>query len=92
MALSYKSWRDMAVTNYDVVSKNYYKKVYEAVVEDRATHNSDLIQLTLRDVLNLCEGTIFETRIRQAVMKCVYTDAKLEREIHPIMDVYYRIK
>ncbi len=92
MALGYREWRDYAVTNYDVVSRNYHKKVYEAIVENKATHNKDLIQLTLRDVLNQCEGSIFEKQIRQAVMKCVYTNAKLEREIRPIMDVFYRIK
>ena len=91
MALDFKEWREMAVTNYDVVSKNYNRKVYEAIVEDKQTHDRDLVQLTLREVLNKCEGTIFETKIRRAVMKCVYTDAKLEKEIRPIMDVYYRI-
>jgi hypothetical protein len=91
MAQDYKEWLEMAITNYDVVSKNYNRKVYEAVIEDRQTKKMDLVQLTLRDVLSKCEGTIFEAQIRRAVMKCVYTDAKLEREIRPVMDVYYRI-
>jgi hypothetical protein len=91
MAQDYKDWLEMAITNYDVVSKNYNRKVYEAVIQNRKTKDMDLVQLTLRDVLNKCEGTIFETQIRRAVMKCVYTDAKLEREIRPVMDVYYRI-
>jgi hypothetical protein len=39
--------------------------------------------------LTKCEGTIFETQIRQAVMRCVYTEDSLEREIRPVMDLYY---
>jgi hypothetical protein len=40
-------------------------------------------------VLSICEGTIFEKQIRQAVMRCVYTEDSLEKEIRPVMDLYY---
>ena len=89
MALTYKEWVELAVTTYDVVSKNYNFKVYETVVEDEETHESKLIQLTLRDVLSKIEGTIFEKQVERAVMKCVYTGAKLDRELRGIMDLYY---
>jgi predicted RNase H-like nuclease len=49
----------------------------------------ELVQLTLREVLTKCEGSVFETQIRQAVMRCVYTDASLEKEVRPVMDLYY---
>jgi hypothetical protein len=87
--MSYKEWVEMAVVTYDVVSKNYNRKVYESVIENPKNGKRELIQLTLRDVLNKCEGTIFETQIRQAVMRCVYTEDSLEREIRPVMDLYY---
>jgi hypothetical protein len=91
MAQTYKDWLAMAITNYDVVSKNYNRKVYEAMVTDHKTKNVEFVQLTLRDVLNICEGTIFEDRIKRAIMKCVYTGVNLEQEIRKVMDVYYRI-
>jgi hypothetical protein len=87
--MSYKEWREMAVTTYDVVSRNYNRKVYEAVVENPKTNERELIQLTLNEVLSICEGTIFEKQIRQAVMRCVYTADSLEKEIRPVMDLYY---
>jgi hypothetical protein len=87
--MSYKEWKEMAVTTYDVVSKNYNRKVYEAVVENPKTKERELIQLTLNEVLSICEGTIFEKQIRQAVMRCVYTADSLEKEIRPVMDLYY---
>jgi hypothetical protein len=89
MQLSYKEWKEMAVTTYDVVSKNYNRKVYEAVVRDPNTKKMELVQLTLREVLTKCEGSVFETQIRQAVMRCVYTGASLEKEVRPVMDLYY---
>jgi hypothetical protein len=87
--MSYKEWMEMAVVTYDVVSKNYNRKVYESVIENPKNGKRELIQLTLREVLTKCEGTIFETQIRQAVMRCVYTEDSLEREIRPVMDLYY---
>lgn len=29
MSLSFRKWREMALTDYPVVSDKYYKKVYE---------------------------------------------------------------
>jgi hypothetical protein len=87
--MSYKEWKEMAVTTYDVVSKNYNRRVYESVVEDPRTGERELVELTLSDVLAKCEGTIFEKQIRQAVMRCVYTNDSLEKEIRPVMDLYY---
>lgn len=89
MSLSYSEWKDVAITTYDIVSKNYNKKVYETVAEDE-NHEMQLVQLTLRDVLNKCENTIFETQMQRAIMKCVYTGAHLDREVRKIMDLYYR--
>ncbi len=89
MAMSYKEWKAYALTNYDVVSKNYNYKVYEGLVKDPKTNETQLVQLTLREVLTKCEGTVFERQIRQAVMRCVYTDAQLNKEIRPVMDLYY---
>lgn len=89
MPLSYKEWRELAITNYDIVSKNYNRKVYESVVKNPETKEMELVQLTLREVLSKCEGSIFERQIRQAVMKCVYTDSHLEKEVRPVMDLYY---
>ena len=81
----------MAITTYDIVSINYSRKVYEAVVPNPTTKEMEFVQLTLREVLNKCDGTIFEKQIKQAVMKCVYTDSKLEKEVRPVMDLYYKI-
>ncbi len=89
MAMSYKEWKAYALTNYDVVSKNYNYKVYEGLVKDPKTNETQLVQLTLREVLTKCEGSVFERQIRQAVMRCVYTDAQLNKEIRPVMDLYY---
>lgn len=89
MAMSYKEWKAYALTNYDVVSKNYNYKVYEGLVKDPKTKETQLVQLTLREVLTKCEGSVFERQIRQAVMRCVYTDAQLNKEIRPVMDLYY---
>lgn len=89
MAMSYKEWKAYALTNYDVVSKNYNYKVYEGLVKDSKTNETQLVQLTLREVLTKCEGSVFERQIRQAVMRCVYTDAQLNKEIRPVMDLYY---
>lgn len=89
MAMSYKEWKEYALTNYDVVSKNYNYKVYEGLVKDPKTNETQLVQLTLREVLTKCEGSVFERQIRQAVMRCVYTDAQLNKEIRPVMDLYY---
>ena len=87
--MEYKEWREFAITEYDVVSKNYNFKVYESVVNNPKTKELELVQLTLREVLSKCEGTVFERQIRQAVMRCVYTDSQLDKEIRPIMDLYY---
>ena len=89
MAMSYKEWKAYALTNYDVVSKNYNYKVYEGLVKDPKTNETQLVQLTLREVLTKCEGSVFERQIRQAVMRCVYPDAQLNKEIRPVMDLYY---
>ena len=89
MAMSYKEWKAYALTNYDVVSKNYNYKVYVGLVKDPKTNETQLVQLTLREVLTKCEGSVFERQIRQAVMRCVYTDAQLNKEIRPVMDLYY---
>lgn len=91
MSLNYKEWKSLAITEYDIVSKKYSKKVYENMVADPDTRELKLMQLTLRDVLDKCDGTNFETPIRKAVMKCVYTDSKIEREVTKVMDAYFEV-
>lgn len=89
--MTYSEWKDYAIVEYDVVSRNYSKKVYEAVVKDKATGKEELVQLSLRDVMNKCAGTNFENPIKRAIMKCVYTDAKLDTEIRKVMDEYFEV-
>ena len=60
MSLSFRKWREMALTEYPVVSDKYYKKVYENIATDPQTGESILVQLTLQGVLDKCEGTNFE--------------------------------
>ena len=87
--MTYSEWKDYAIVEYDLVSKNYNKKVYETDVENKEDNSRDLIQLTLRDVMNKCAGTNYETFVKRAIMKCVYTGANLDKEIRKIMDLYY---
>lgn len=89
--MNYKEWMEYAITEYDLVSKYYSKRVYEALVPNPDTGMPELVQLTLRDVMNMCEDTVFETQIRRAVMKCVYTNTRPDKEIRKIMDDYYGI-
>ena len=37
MSLSFRKWREMALTEYPVVSDKYYKKVYENIATDPQT-------------------------------------------------------
>lgn len=91
MSLSFRKWREMALTAYPVVSDKYYKKVYENIATDPQTGESILVQLTLQGVLDKCEGTNFEEPIRKCIMKCVYTGGKLEKEINKVMNQYYEV-
>lgn len=49
MSLSFRKWREMALTEYPVVSDKYYKKVYENIATDPQTGESILVQLTLQE-------------------------------------------
>lgn len=89
--MTYREWVEYAIVEYDVVSKNYNYKVYENIIENKETHENQLVQLTLREVLQKCEGTNFEEAMRKAVMKCVYTNSKLEREIKKVMDPFFEV-
>ncbi|MCD7709321.1 MAG: hypothetical protein LUI02_05555 [Clostridiales bacterium] len=89
--MTYKEWIEYAIVEYDVVSKNYNHKIYENVVKDEKNHAPTLVQLTLRDVLNKCEGTNFEDQIKRAIMKCVYTGARLDVEVRKVMDPFYEV-
>lgn len=89
--MTYQEWIEYAIVEYDVVSKNYNHKVYENMVINKETHMADLIQLSLREVLTMCDGTNYEDRIKRAVMKCVYTEASLEREVRKIMDLFFEV-
>lgn len=89
--LDYKQWVEYAIVEYDVVSKNYNMKVYENMVEDPETHDLSLVQMTLREVLNKCAGTNYEDQIRRAVMKCVYANADLKKEIRRVMNPFFEV-
>ena len=68
----------------EITTKRYMKQLY------KSSGNGELVQLTLRDVMNKCAGTNFEEPIKRAIMKCVYTDAKLDNEIRKVMDEYFQ--
>lgn len=87
--MTYSDWIEYAVSEYELVSKNYNHKVYENVVVNPESHKRELMQLTLREVLAICDHTNYEERIRRAVMKCVYTNEKLEPEIRKVMDPFF---
>ena len=91
MSLTFRQWREMAIMEYEVVSKNYNRKVYESAVIDKDTHNVELVQLTLREVLDKCEGANYEYNIKRAIMKCVYTNDRLEKEVKEVMDEFYEV-
>ena len=80
MSLSFRKWREMALTDYPVVSDKYYKKVYENIATDPQTGESILVQLTLQGVLDKCEGTNFEEPIRKCIMKCNWYNVLLGDE------------
>lgn len=89
--MSYQQWVEYAIVEYDTVSINYNHKIYENMIEDPNTHDLSLVQLTLREVLSKCAGTDFEDRIKRAVMKCVYTDADLKKEVRRIMNLFFEV-
>ena len=91
MSLTFRQWREMAIMEYEVVSKNYNRKVYESAVIDKDTQNVELVQLTLREVLDKCEGTNYEYNIKRAIMKFVYTNDRLEKEVKEVMDEFYEV-
>lgn len=91
ITMSFKDWIEYATLNYDIVSNYYNKRVYEAMVTDPATGNPDLVQLTLSDVFNKCEGTNLENAIRSVIMKCVYTGEMLDQGVRKVMDEYYEV-
>ena len=91
MSLSFRKWREMALTDYPVVSDKYYKKVFFFITTDPQPGKSIFVQLTLQGVLDKCEGTNFEEPIRKCIMKCVYTGCKLEKEINKVMNQYYEV-
>lgn len=89
--MTFSAWIDYALAEYDVVKKYYNQKVYENVVKNPKTDRMELMQMTLREVLEICEGTNYEERIKRAVMKCVYTNEKLETEIRREMDPFFEV-
>ena len=84
MSLSFRKWREMALTEYGETTP-------ERGMADPQTGESILVQLTLQGVLDKCEGTNFEEPIRKCIMKCVYTGCKLEKEINKVMNQYYEV-
>lgn len=89
--MDYSEWIEYALVEFDLVSRNYNSKVYENVIEDPNTHKRELVQMTLREVLEICKGTNYQERIKRAVMKCVYTDTKLEPEVRRVMDPFFDV-
>ena len=61
--MKYDKWIEYALAEFELVSKNYNSKVYESVVENSETGSRELIQMTLREVLEICENTNYEERI-----------------------------
>lgn len=49
MSLSFRKWREMALTEYPVVSDKYYKKVYENIATDPQTGRVYLYSLHCRE-------------------------------------------
>ena len=49
MSLSFRKWREMALTDYPVVSDKYYKKVYENIATDPQTVRAYLYSLHCRE-------------------------------------------
>lgn len=91
MAVSYREWKEFAVSNYDTVREQFHEPVYQGMVRDKDTLDVAEVSLTLQEVMDMCENTIFETALRRAVMKCVYTRSGLIKEVRKVMDVYYGI-
>lgn len=87
--MNFKEWRDFVLSSYGNVSDNYAKKMYENVVFDKETGTQQFVQLRLCDIFNKVDGTIYEMPLRRAIMKCVYSDRKFDREIRPVMDAFY---
>ena len=89
--MTYKEWMELALVEYEAVSKNYNYKVYETMLKDPDTGEMKLIQMTLREVLLKCQDTNYEDRIKNAVMRCVYTGAKFNVEIRKVMDQFFGV-
>ena len=45
--MTYKEWMELALVEYEAVSKNYNYKVYETMLKDPDTGEMKLIQMTL---------------------------------------------
>ena len=89
--MTYKEWMELALVEYEAVSKNYNYKVYETMLKDPDTGEMKLIQMTLREVLLKCQDTNYEDRIKNAVMRCVYTGAQFNVEIRKVMDQFFGV-
>lgn len=87
--MDFRTWKEFILSSYGYISDSFAKKVYESVVYDKETGLQKLVQLRLCDVFNLVEGSIFEMPLRRAVMRCVYGERKLDREISPVMNAFY---
>ncbi len=89
--MDYREWMEYAIREYDIVSKYYSKKVYETLVTDEETGVPSFVQLTLREVMTNCQGTVFEDAVRRVIMRCVYTNERPDKYLRKIMDDYYGI-
>lgn len=87
--MGFKEWRDFILSSFGDVSDAYAKKVYEDVVFDKELGGNTLVQLRLCDVFNKVDGTCFEMPLRRAIMRCVYSNRRFDREIKPVMDAFY---
>lgn len=89
MSLTFSNWIEIANGDYPIVVENYNNVIYEADVINRQDGSTEHVTLTLCEVCSMCEGTFLETRLKRAIMKCVYAYHSLESEVKKIMDVYY---
>lgn len=89
--MPFKEWRDFLLESYDLIGQSYAKKVYENIVYDEELKSRQLVQLRLCDAFNLIEDTTLEIPFRRAIMKCVHSGRRLDRELKPIMDEYYHL-
>lgn len=85
MSLDYKEWKEFALQNYELVRKYKDRVVYEADIDGKEIH------MTLAEVFEVCDGSIYEDLFRRAIMKSVYTNAKPNKAVSRVMNLHFGI-